>query len=100
MARLKETSETVIGLHFIIMNLGKRLRDLLSLFWETAFLNGKFCLLPKNRKYRDCSVIPILFNIFMICILLDSSYFFVAKLFLLQVFDAVRRPIILRELLR
>jgi len=37
MARLKETSETVIGLQFIIMNLGKRLRDLLYLFWETAF---------------------------------------------------------------
>ena len=51
MAHLKETSETVIGLQFIIMNLGKRLRDLLCLFWETAFFGvGSFvyCLKTEN----------------------------------------------------
>jgi len=34
MARLKETSETVIGLQFLVMNLGKRLRDLLCKLLE------------------------------------------------------------------
>jgi hypothetical protein len=45
MARLKETSETVIGLQFIIMNLSKRLRDLLCLFFETPFFNYEILIL-------------------------------------------------------
>lgn len=45
MARLKETSETVIGLQFIIMNLSKRLRDLLCLFFEAMFFNRENLIL-------------------------------------------------------
>lgn len=45
MARLKETSETVIGLQFVIMNLSKRLRDLLRLFLEAIFSNYKNLIL-------------------------------------------------------
>ena len=41
MARLKETSESVIMLQFLVMNLEKRLRVLLSQFFKVLFFSCK-----------------------------------------------------------
>jgi hypothetical protein len=46
MARLPETSETVISLAFLCMNISRRLRFLLAFFWRTAF---------NSKIHVDCS---------------------------------------------
>jgi len=48
--KLKDTSESEIVLQFIVMNLERRLRVLLSLFfktlfWEGRFLSSRFCMM-------------------------------------------------------